>query len=171
MHRQLTQNTFATLADTQIIKRGTAISKPKSTNPLPNSTKKRIEPRQYDEAPQEAQTTQENGITACISLEDLFSYVTLKFSATQQRRALIDTGACANAISEKDYQELKSFGTPIATPSEVNKVKVASGQLIPVRGQIESTFSIAKHSFKEIFLVFQAQIVLYWEIRFSKTTH
>ena len=77
----------------------------------------------------------------------------LKFSASQQRRALIDTGACANTISEKDYQELKSFGTPIATPSEVNKVKVASGQLIPVRGQIELTFSIAKHSFKEKFLV------------------
>ena len=111
-------------------------SKPKSTNPLPNSTKKQIEPRQYDDAPQEAQTTQENGITACISLEgDLLSYVRLKFSASQQRRALIDTGACANAMSEKDYQEVKSFGTPIATPSEVSKVKVASGQLIPVRAK------------------------------------
>ena len=122
-------------------------SKAESTNPLPNSTKKQIEPRQYDDAPQEAQKTQENGITACISFErDLPSYVPLKFSASQQRRALIDTGANANAISEKDYQELKSFGT--ATPSEVKKVKVASRQLIPVRGQIELAFSIAKHSFK-----------------------
>ena len=128
--------------------------KQKSTNPLPNSTKKRIKPRQYDNAPQEAQATQENGITACISLEgDLLSYVPLKFTTNQQRKALIDTGACANAISEKDYQELKPFGTQLSPPSEVNKVKLASGQLIPVRGQIELTFSIAKHSFKEKFLV------------------
>ena len=125
----------------------------KSTNPLPNSTKKRIEPPQYDDAPQEAQTTQEKGLTACISLEGDLSYVPMKFSATQQKRAQVDTGAWANAISEKDYQELESFGTPIATPSEVNKVKVASGQLIPVRGQIELTFSMAQHSFKEKFLV------------------
>ena len=126
----------------------------KSTNSLPNSTKKRLKPRQYDIAPQEAQATQDNGITACISLEgDLLSYVPLKFSTNQQRKAFIDTGACANAISEKDYQELKPFGTPLPPPSEVNKVKLASGQLIPVRGQIELTFSIAKHPFKEKFLV------------------
>ena len=84
---------------------------------------------------------------------DLLSYVPLKFSTNQQRKALIDTGASAKAISEKDYQELKPFGTPLPPPSEVNKVKLASGQLIPVRGQIELTFSIAKHPFKEKFLV------------------
>ena len=76
MHRQLTQNKFATLEDTQIIMRGTAI--------------------------RENQQTEINK---------------------------------SKAMSEKDYQELKSFGTPIATPSEVSKVKVASGQLIPVRAK------------------------------------
>ena len=125
----------------------------KSTNSLPNSTKKQIKPRQYDIAPQEAQATQDNGITACISLEgDLLSNVPLKFSTNQQRKALIDTGASADAISE-DYQELQPFGTPLPPPSEVNEVKLASGQLIPVRGQIELTFSIAKHPFEEKFLV------------------
>ena len=119
---------------------------------MSNSTKKPIRPRQYDIAPQEAQATQENGITACISLKgDLLSYVPLKFSTNQQKKALIDAGACANAIHEKDYKELKPFGTQFPPPSEVNKVKLASGQPIPVRGQIEMTFSIAKHSFKEIF--------------------
>ena len=77
----------------------------------------------------------------------------MKFSNTQQRKALIDTGACANAISEKDSHELKSFGTQRPPPSEVSKVKLASGQLIPVRGQIELTFSIAKHLFNDKFLV------------------
>ena len=140
-HRQLTQNKIAALADIQIIMRGTAIRENQQTNINKSLTKQHQnneEPRQYDDAPQEAQTTQESGITACISYEaDLLSYVPLKFSAGQQRRALIDTGACANAISEKDYHELKSFGTPIATPSQVNKVRVTPGQRIPVRGQIE----------------------------------
>ena len=68
----------------------------------------------------------------------------------------MDTGACANAISEKDYEDLKSsFGTTvtISKPSEVSKVELASGQLILVRGQIEIVFSIAKNYFKEQFLV------------------
>ena len=77
----------------------------------------------------------------------------MKFSTNQQKKYLIDTGACANAFSEKDYQELEPFGTQLPSPSEVNKVKLASGQLIPARGQIELTISIGKHSFKEKFLV------------------
>ena len=49
-------------------------------------------------------------ITACISLEgDILSYITLKFSFKEARKALIDTGASRNAISEKDYEDLKSF--------------------------------------------------------------
>ena len=61
--------------------------------------------------------TQENGKTACISLEvDLFSYVAIRFSANQRGKALIDTGACAKAVSKKDYQELKSFGTQPSPP-------------------------------------------------------
>ena len=66
---------------------------------------------------------------------------------------MIDIGACANAISEKDYQELKPFATQLLPPLEVKKVKLASGQLISVHGQNELTFSIAKPSFEEKFLV------------------
>ena len=96
-------------------------------------------------------------ITACISLEgDVLSYAPLKFSNIQDRKALIDTGACANAISEKDYEELQlSCGTnaTLSPPSEVSKVKLASGQLIPVRGQTQLEFSIANNFLKEQFLV------------------
>ena len=113
-------------------------------------------PRQYEERPRKTKNEQ-NEITACIFLEgDVLSYVPLKFPNNQQRRALIDNGACANAISERDYDDLKSsFGTTaiISQPSEVNKVKLGSGQLIPVRGQIEFDFAIAKNHFKEQFLV------------------
>ena len=59
-------------------------SKPFSTSSIPNSTNKRREPRHYDDAPHEAQMTQENGEDAIISPErDLLSYMPLKFSATQ----------------------------------------------------------------------------------------
>ena len=80
----------------------------------------------------------------------------MKFPNNQRRKALIDTGACANAISERDYDDLQSsFGTTaiISQPSEVNKVKLASGQLILVRGQIQLELAIAKNHFKEQFLV------------------
>ena len=102
-------------------------------------------------------TDEQNEITACISLEgDVLSYVPLKFPNNQQRKALIDTGACANAINKKDYEDLKSsFGATvsISKPSEVSKVKLASEQLLPVRGQMEVKFSIAENYFKEQFLV------------------
>ena len=114
-----------------------------------------MKPRQCEK--QRETTDEPNEITACISLEgDVLSYVPLKFPNNQQRKALIDTGACANAISENNYGDLKStFGTTaiVSQPSEVNKVKLASGQLIPVRGQIQLEFAIAKNHFKEHFLV------------------
>ena len=99
----------------------------KSTNPISNRTKKRVKPRQYEQKPRE-KTNEQNEITACISLKgDVLSYVPLKFPIHQQRKALIDTGACANAISEKDYEDLKSsFGTSatISKPCEVSKVSL-----------------------------------------------
>ena len=98
-----------------------------------------------------------NNITASISLErDILFYVFFKFSNHQQRKALIDTGACANAISGKDYEELIPSGGTNATlspPSEVSKAKLASGQVIPVRGQTQLDFSIANQFFQEKFLV------------------
>ena len=70
-------------------------------------------PCQYEDALlQKTQTTRENAITACISLEgNILSYVPLRFAANQQKKAFVGTTACDNAISEEDYQELKSFGS------------------------------------------------------------
>ena len=117
-----------------------------------------IKPHQKRVKPHQCETTDEqNEITACISLEgDVLSYVPLKFSNYQQKKALIDTGACANAISERDYFVLKtSHATTavISQPSGVSKVKLASGQLIPVRGRIQLEFSIANNYFQEEFSV------------------
>ena len=59
---------------------------------------------------QQKQHRRENQIIACISLEvDFLSYVPLKFFNSEHLKALIDTGAWANAISEKDYEKLKYF--------------------------------------------------------------
>ena len=84
----------------------TQTSKQKRTNTLPDSLKKRVTPRQYAQKRKKT-TEKENNITARISLEGhVLSYVRLNFSNNQHRKALIDTSAYANAISEKDYDEL-----------------------------------------------------------------
>ena len=44
---------------------------------------------------------------AVIPLEDQLSYVPLTFSENLKRRALIDTGAFANALPQKLIDELK----------------------------------------------------------------
>ena len=65
---------------------------------------KTVKPRQYEQQPRKKQSE----ITACISLEgDVLSYVPLKFPNNQQWKALIDTGAFGNAISEEGYEDLK----------------------------------------------------------------
>ena len=77
-------------------------SKQEPTDSLSNGTKKRIERGQYEEAWRQTQTLQGNEMTACNSLQgDILTYVTLKFSTTQQRKTLNDTGACPDAINEK----------------------------------------------------------------------
>ena len=135
----------------------TSTSTEKPANSKSNSTKKRVEPRQYEDKTEETTQSEDHQITACISLEgDILSNVPLKFSSKETRKTLIDTGACANAISEHDYEDFKSSCgniSQLTTPKQVSKVKLASGQLIPVRGQIELQFFIANHSFKETFLV------------------
>ena len=90
----------------------TETSELKSTNTISNRAIKRVKLRQYDEQPWKTRN-EHNEITEYIPLEgDVLSYVPLKFPSNQKRKALFDTGACANAISERDYEDLKSsFGT------------------------------------------------------------
>ena len=112
--------------------RRTLFSKP--ANSIRSSTEKGIEPRQYEE---KATQREHHQITACISLEgDILPCITLKFSFKEARKALIDTGASANAIREKHYEDLKSFCgniSQLTTPKGVRKNELAFGQFIPVR--------------------------------------
>ena len=69
---------------------------------------------------------------------------------------MIDTGASANAINDIEYEELKSsHGTTAVRSqrSEVSKIRLASGQLISVRGQVQLEVSIAKSYSKPEFQV------------------
>ena len=99
---------------------------------------------------------EQDEITECISFEgDVLSYVPLKFPNNQQKKAVKDTGACTNAISEKDYENLKSTPGTTATiskPSENSKVDLGLGQVIPVRDQMHLEFSKEKIHFNEKFL-------------------
>ena len=83
-----------------------------------------MEPSQYIQQPRDK--NEENEKTECFSLEgDSQSYVPIKFPENRQGKALIDTGACVNVISEKDYEDQKSsFGktTTISKPTEVSNI-------------------------------------------------
>ena len=60
------------------------------------------------------------------------SYVRLKFSNQIKRRALIDTGSCANALPESLFNDL-NLTNPKSLTSEkpfLNSVRMASGQRV-----------------------------------------
>ena len=94
---------------------------------------------------------------AYIPLEgDILSYVQLKFSPDFRKRALIDTGACANAIPKKLFEYLqRNFPEKIGNldKSEYEYVRLASGKLLPVNGEVQLKFNLANIEFEEIFLV------------------
>ena len=99
----------------------------------------------------------ENIVCATIPLDgDKLSYVKLRFSPSIRRRALIDTGACANALPESMLRDIENdnqaenikFQSP-----EYTKVKMASGQVQRVNQQAEITFQIGNHVFTDTFLV------------------
>ena len=82
--------------------------------------------------------TPENVLTVCISVQgDVLSYVLLEFPENHYEKGLIDTGACANAISVKNYEDLKSSARNTAILlhlSEFSEAKLVSGELLHVRG-------------------------------------
>ena len=83
------------------------------------------------------------------------SYVRLKFSTQIRRRALIDTGSCANAMPQNLFDELSKNHPDILqreTP-QFNSVRMASGQRISVQNQVNLRFSIGIHSFTDSFLI------------------
>ena len=83
------------------------------------------------------------------------SYVRLKFSSLTKRRALIDTGSCANALLQNLFDELEKQnpnGIILETPS-FTSVRMASGQKIVIDKQAKISFSIGPHFFTDSFLI------------------
>ena len=79
------------------------------------------------------------------------------FSPIPTRRALIDTGACANVISKSLYDELMKdkqiFRKIYVEQPKWKHVKMAGGQIVEVTAQIRLTFKLAHVLFTESFIV------------------
>ena len=94
-------------------------------------------------------------LCAVIPLEgEFFSYVNILFDNKVRRKALIDTGSCANAIPGNLVEQLKNSNAKFefTTPSFKN-VQMASGMPINISKAVKITFDITNHEFTDIFLV------------------
>ena len=85
----------------------------------------------------------------------LLPYVKIKFNNGISRRALIDTGACANVISNRLLQETTKTdkNAVILKQPDCTSVKMAGGQLVRIEKQAEIKFKLAHREFVEDFLV------------------
>ena len=97
------------------------------------------------------------GICAVIPLDgNNLSYVPVSFSPKIQRKALIDTGACANAIPSELFEKLKleeSISIKYHDKTEFEYVRLASGKRTKIITQITVKFHISDHQFEDSFLV------------------
>ena len=82
------------------------------------------------------------------------SCVRLKFSSQIKRRALIDTGSCANALPESLFNDLNLTNPKSLTLEKpfFNSVRMVSGQRVPVDKQPKISFQIGPHYFHDSFL-------------------
>ena len=101
--------------------------------------------------------THSNALNILISAEgENLMYVPLKFENDVRQKALIDTGACANAMPADFYEKLKT-----QCPNSVSElqqasllnVKVASGRTVKVLAQVNVKFNINEHQFDDVFLI------------------
>ena len=82
------------------------------------------------------------------------SYVHLNFDKKVKRKALVDTGACANAIPHILLDELQKLNAKIEFREPAfRNVKLASGKPVPVTQSIRIKFYIANHEFTDDFMV------------------
>ena len=83
-------------------------------------------------------------------------YIPLKFENKLRRRALIDTGSCANAMPADFYKKLTDESpnsiSELQQASFLN-VKVASGRTIKVLAQVDVKFKVNDHNFHDSFLI------------------
>ena len=99
------------------------------------------------------------------------SYVRLKFSNQNKRRALIDTSSCANVLPESFFDDLNLTDPKSLTLEKpfFNSVRMASGQRVPVNKQAKISFQIGPHCFQVSFLILPTMIsVILGNTFFSK---
>ena len=107
----------------------------------------------------------ENDLCATIPLEGVYlSYVHVLFDGKIRRRALIDTGSCANAIPQVLLENLQKQNVKLEfiEPSFKN-VKLASGSPVSVSHAVRIHFEIAKHKFSDDFIVLPTVNTNYWQ--------
>ena len=82
-------------------------------------------------------------------------YVRLKISCQIKRRALIDTGSCANALPESLFNDLNLTNPKSSTLEKLffNSVRMASGQRDAVNKQAKFPFQIGPNLFQDSFLI------------------
>ena len=87
---------------------------------------------------------------------EVLSHVPITFSKKLTRRALTDTGACANAFPEDTYKKLKLEQCILKDENnEQQYVKLASGMNINVIGAAKIKFSFVPRQFEESFIILQ----------------
>ena len=97
----------------------------------------------------------EKEFCAVIPLEGEFlSYVHLNFDNKLKRKALIDTGSCANAIPEKllDEMQIEKVKLSFVEP-RYKSVKMASGSPVVIDKAVRLTLYIANYQFTDDLLV------------------
>ena len=80
----------------------------------------------------------------------------MKFENDVRRKALIDTGACANAMPADFYKKLKTQcpnSIPELQQASLLNVKVASGRTVKVLEQVDVKFKIFERQFDNVFLI------------------
>ena len=84
-------------------------------------------------------------------------YVRLKFNSDIKRRALIDTGSCANALPQSIFLKLQMHipnQIVMEEPSLTSvRVRMASGQKITITRQAKISFQMGPHTFQDSFLI------------------
>ena len=75
-------------------------------------------------------------------------YIPLKFESNVRRKALVDTGACANAMPADFYKKQKDESPNSVLEQQqapLLNVKVASGWTVKVLAQVEVKFNVNNH--------------------------
>ena len=100
----------------------------------------------YNESPE---------VCAVLPLEENLLYVRLKFNSDLKRRALIDTGSCANALPESIFLELQTNmpNQIVMEEPSFTSVRMASGQKVTIKKQAKISFKIGIHTFQDSFLI------------------